>query len=79
MWSSLKKIMKDKERSNEVVIYGWCISLVIVLFLWIFQVLNTSTIIFLILFLISQIILNTYMIKKKHRQEKNQTDPQTQE
>jgi L-asparagine transporter-like permease len=79
MWSSLKKIMKDKERSNEVVIYLWCISLVIVLFLWIFEVLNTSTIIFLILFLISQIILNTYMIKKKHRQEKNQTDPQSQE
>lgn len=78
MWSSLKKIMKDKERSNEVVIYLWCISLVIVLFLWIFEVLNTSTIIFLILFLISQIILNTYMIKKKHRQEKNQTDPQSQ-
>ena len=68
MWSSLKKIMNDKERSNEVVIYLWCISLVIVLFLWIFEVLNTSTIIFLILFLISQIILNTYMIKKKHRQ-----------
>jgi L-asparagine transporter-like permease len=79
MWSSLKKIMKDKERSNEVVIYLWCISLVIVLFLWIFEVLNTSTIIFLILFLISQIIRNTYMIKKKHRQEKNQTDPQSQE
>lgn len=78
MWSSLKKIMKDKERSNEVVIYLWCISLVIVLFLWIFEVLNTSTIIFLILFLISQIILNIYMIKKKHRQEKNQTDPQSQ-
>ena len=68
MWSSLKKIMKDKERSNEVVIYLWFILLVIVLFLWIFEVLNTSTIIFLILFLISQIILNTYMIKKKHRQ-----------
>ena len=68
MWSSLKKIMKDKERSNEVVIYLWFILLVIVLFLWIFEVLNTSTIIFLILFLISQIILYTYMIKKKHRQ-----------
>jgi L-asparagine transporter-like permease len=75
----IKKIIKDKERSNEVVIYLWCISLVIVLFLWIFEVLNTSIIIFLILFLISQIILNTYMIKKKHRQEKNQTDPQSQE
>ena len=75
----IKKIIKDKERSNEVVIYLWCISLVIVLFLWIFEVLNTSIIIFLILFLISQIILNTYMIKKKHRQEKNKTDPQSQE
>ena len=79
MWSSLKKIINEKERSNEFLVYSWSITILIVMFLWIFQVLNTSTIIFLILFLISQIILNTYMIKKKHRQEKNQTDPQTQE
>ena len=76
MWSSLKKIMND----NEVVIYLWCILLVIVLFLYVFGVLNnTSMLVFWILFPITQIIRNTYTIKKKHRQEKNQIDPQTQE
>ena len=79
MWSSLKKIINEKERSNEFLVYSWSITILIVMFLWIFQVLNTSTIIFLILFSTSQIITNFYMVMKKHRQEQNQTDPQTQE
>ena len=79
MWSSLKKIINEKERSNEFLVYSWSITILIVMFLWIFQVLNTSTIIFLILFSISQIIVNFYMVMKKHRQEKNQTDSQSQE
>ena len=79
MWSSLKKIINEKERSNEFLVYSWSITILIVMFLWIFQVLNTSTIIFLILFSTSQIIVNFYMVMKKHRQEKNQTDSQSQE
>ena len=66
MWSSLKKIINEKERSNEFLVYSWSITILIVMFLWIFQVLNTSTIIFLILFSTSQIITNFYMVMKKH-------------
>jgi L-asparagine transporter-like permease len=79
MWSSLKKIINEKERSNEFLVYSWSIIILIVMLLWIFEILDDFYIIYLVIFSTSQIIVNFYMVMKKHRQEKNQTDPQTQE
>ena len=79
MWSSLKKIINEKERSNEFLVYSWSIIILIVMLLWIFEILDDFYIIYGVIFSTSQIIVNFYMVMKKHRQEQNQTDPQTQE
>ena len=79
MWSSLKKIINEKERSNEFLVYSWCIIILIVMSLWVFEILDDFYIIFWVMISTSQIIVNFYMVMKKHRQEQNQTDPQTKE
>ena len=79
MWSSLIKIFNEKERSNEFLVYFWCIIILIVMLLWIFEIPDDFYLTFWVIFSTSQIIFNFYMVMKKHRKEQNQTDPQTQE
>jgi hypothetical protein len=67
MWSSFKKLMNDKERSNEVSIYFWCVTIVIVLLLWVFQVVDNNVLITFSGISIIIIINNVKQIKKKQK------------
>lgn len=67
MWSSFKKLMNDKERSNEVSIYLWCVTIVIILLLWVFQVIDNNVLITFSGVSIIVIINNVIQIKKKQK------------
>lgn len=67
MWSSFKKLMNDKERSNEVSIYLWCVTIVIILLLWVFQVVDNNVLITFSGVSIIVIINNVIQIKKKQK------------
>jgi hypothetical protein len=67
MWSSFKKLMNDKERSNEVSIYFWCVTIVIILLLWVFQVVDNNVLITFSGISIIIIINNFKQIKKKQK------------
>jgi hypothetical protein len=67
MWSSFKKLMNDKERSNEISIYFWCVTIVIILLLWVFQVVDNNVLITFSGISIIIIINNFKQIKKKQK------------